>query len=115
MRMVMMATALNEPLPILEILRDTIVSQLSADGYSISKVGLYIIRVQPCNIQLRNKSTIEITNLPIFSIDFEDDYIVVRTIRATSIRVVAHLEYADPLLMENLAEALQPLGICLIV
>lgn len=112
---IFMVTAAGEPLSARQIIRDAIAAQLFADGYSIFIYGSYIIRVRPCNTQLRKKSALEIVNLPIFSIDFGDDCIVVKTIRATSVRTVACLEYADPLLMENLADALQPLGICLVV
>jgi hypothetical protein len=55
----------------------------------------------------------EIVNLPAFSIDFEDGEVVVRTIRATSVRKIIAVDYADPMLMEKLAESLAELGICL--
>ncbi len=101
------------PPPERQIIRDTIAEQLTADGYSITPVGLYIILLKPCNDSIADKTSFEMVNLPSFSINFDDGEIVVLTVRATSVRKIIAVDYADPMFVEKLAGALADLGICL--
>lgn len=116
MCMVMMATALDEPLPVRQIIRDAIAAQLLADGYSITTdKTAHTIALCPINRPFLKESNLTFFNIPMFLIVCDENAIIIKNVRPTSIRTIAYFEYADPLLMENLAEALQPLGICLVV
>lgn len=101
------------PLPERQIIRDAIAEQLTADGFVISTPGPYTIRLHPCNDRLAGRSPFEIINLPAFSIDFNEDAVVVVVARATSTRILAILDYADPGLLDTLATTLAEIGVCL--
>ncbi len=100
-------------LPERQIIRDLIASQLVAKGYMISNDGMYIIRLSPCGVRIANKTYQELANIPSFNIFFEDAAVVLQAMRATSIRTIVSIEYADPMMLEKLASALSNLGICL--
>ncbi len=96
-----------------QIIRDAIAGQLTADGFVISTVGCYSIRIHPCNDRLAGKSPFEIINLPSFSVDCNEDGIMVVIARATSTRTLAVLDYADPTFLDTLAQTLGEIGVCL--
>lgn len=116
-RLLMVAENAGGSPPLCErrVIRDSIAEQLSGEGVTISAIGDYIIRIKPCFKSFKNLSQQELTNSPVFSIDCEDSCVVVRTIRATSVRTIATVEYADPFLLEKLADALSAIGLCLLV
>lgn len=98
-----------------QIIRDAIAEQLSSGDYRISLYALYSIRIHPCSDTLAGKSPFEIVNLPSFSIDCQEDGIVVVMTRATTTRILAILDYADPELLDKLAQTLAEIGVCLAV
>lgn len=94
--------------PTRQIIRDAVAGQIVPDGTDIITIGEYVLKVtkRPTPTQCKFIQVSDLRNHPAYLLHFDEDEVVIRIERATGMRVIARIDYSDPMMLTKLAAEL---------